>query len=118
VTARRGAANTFFITASAALLTAVGSDKVADAGAAAGLALALAWWVLLRSYRDLNAAKWQVITEMERILPAQPFADEWDRLKSDPVSWWRGRYAELGTVERLAPVVFSLLFIIGLTGHL
>jgi len=118
VSARRGAANTFFITASAALVTAVGSDKIADSAGVAGLALAAGWWLVLRSYRDLNRAKWQVINKMEKTLPAKPFSDEWASLKKDPVSKWRPRYAELSTVERAAPVAFAILFVLGLVGVL
>jgi hypothetical protein len=118
ISARRGATNTFFITANAALMTAVGSNRVADTAAVAGIALAVGWWVLLRSFRDLSAAKWQVITEMEKQLPARPFTDEWDCLKADPVSGWRPRYAELSSVERVGPIVFLGLFVIGLLGGL
>lgn len=73
--------------------------------------IAGAWWLLLRSYRDLSKAKWDVIEKMEKQLPLQPFADEWMSLKQDSVKWWRPRYAEQGLVERLVPIVFALLFV-------
>jgi hypothetical protein len=55
---------------------------------------------------------------METRLPARPFSDEWKCLKEDRVAGWRGRYAELGTVERVGPVVYAALFIVGLAGGL
>jgi hypothetical protein len=107
---RRAAANTFLLSVQAALIASLGSSSLADRPVAgAGMLLATAWWVLLRSYRDLNNAKFQVICEMEKELPVQAYSAEWATLKKDPVKGWRPRYAELGTVERVVPVVFLVL---------
>lgn len=65
----------------------------------------------LRSYRDLNRAKFDVILELEKRLPVQIFGDEWKSLKRDEVKWWRGRYAEQGTVERVVPFVFMAIYV-------
>gem|GEM_PF-4563773 len=46
---------------------------------------------------------------MEKQLPVQIFGDEWHSLKKDPVKKWRPRYAELGTLERLSPVLYAAL---------
>jgi hypothetical protein len=136
VSARRGTANSFFFTLHAALVAIIGfvrpmkSSTVDDASttaaaspaveqvdtfgliyvAFAGLVLATAWWVLLKSYRDLNRAKFSVIGDMEKMLPAEPFNDEWEVLKADPVKKWRRRYAEFSTVERVVPVVFGAIY--------
>ncbi len=77
----------------------------------AGIALAISWWLSLRSYRDLNTAKFSVIAKMEAQLPVHLFEDEWSCLKKDPVKGWRGRYAELGQVERVVPAIFALLYV-------
>lgn len=111
VSARRATANGFFLTVQTTLLALMavkGLDR--DWVAAGGLVLACAWWLLLRSYRDLSRAKWAVIQAMERELPLKPFTDEWVPLKRDKVRWWRPRYAEQGFVERLVPLVFAVLF--------
>ncbi|MBA2311974.1 MAG: hypothetical protein H0V97_04135 [Actinobacteria bacterium] len=121
VSARRTAANAFFATLHGGLAAAVGilgqaTSREVKASVyllvapIAGLALSAAWFLLLRSYRDLNKAKFNVITEIERELPLQIFAKEWEQLKKDPVEGWRGRYAEQGTVERVIPAVFSVLY--------
>jgi hypothetical protein len=74
--------------------------------------------MLLKSYRDLNAAKFEIITEMENNLEVKVFDDEWKRLKENRQAGWWGRYAEFGTVERFVPLVFAALyaavFVIGL----
>ena len=83
VSARRATANAFFLTVNTALLAFVSSgvEDVFWVVALAGIALSGAWWVLLKSYRDLNAAKLDVITEMEKVLEAQILDDEWKRLE-------------------------------------
>jgi len=119
VSARRTGANAFFLTLHGGLSAAVGILGQATSrdvsvylllAPIAGLALSAAWFLLLRSYRDLNRAKFAVITEMEGQLPVQVFAKEWEQLKKDPVEGWRTRYAEQGTVERFVPAVFAVLY--------
>src|SRR5690348_7876587 len=90
ISARRGVANSFFLTLHTALIASlallergathsedrigkvVHSETVQPVDsfyigivAAAGLVLALAWWLLLRSYRDLNKEKFKVIHRLE-----------------------------------------------------
>lgn len=120
VSARRTTANSFFLTLHSAALTAIGLFGGQTPGAPsrfylvlaglAGVVLCAAWWMLLKSYRDLNSAKFQVINEMERSFPVQPYTDEWKLVKKDDLPWWRGRYAELGTVERFVPIVVAVLY--------
>jgi hypothetical protein len=81
VPARRATANAFFLTVNTALLAFVssGSLNVLSLVALAGIALSGTWAVLLKSYRDLNAAKFGVIIEMENNLEAKVFDEEWKR---------------------------------------
>jgi len=77
--------------------------------AVVGVIVSGAWWLQLRSYRQLNRAKFNVILAIERDhFSIQPFTDEWASLKTDQVPGWRERYAELGTVERVVPIVFAV----------
>lgn len=121
VSARRATSNSFFLTVQTAFIAVAGLAAPAVnerawwtslAIAIAGVSLSVSWWLQLRSYRDLNRAKFGVINEMEAGLPKQIFSDEWKFLKKDPVPRWRGRYAELGTVERFVPWVFAALYIL------
>lgn len=118
VSARRAGANSFFVTVQSAVVASLGFLAAQEPAAPNGILLAVCgvgilgagvWFLLLRSYRHLNRAKFDVILALETRLPVQLFADEWASLKKDPVSRWRGRYAELGTVERLAPLLFAAL---------
>lgn len=115
ISARRTTANGFFLTVESGLVALLGNKAFdSEAVSVAGILLALTWWLLLRSYRDLNRAKFVVITEMEARLPVRVFAQEWEALKVDPVPVWRRRYAELGWVERVVPLVFVAVFVFAL----
>ena len=123
ISARRGTANSFYLAVHAGIITAVaallpgGATSLPLAStfiAIAGMTLSVAWWLSLRSYRDLNRAKFKVILRMEARLPVALFGDEWQFLKKDPVIGWRKQYAELGQVERVVPVVFLILYALSL----
>lgn len=128
ISARRGNANTFFLSVQTALVTLIGfgipklSESpwwVPTAVALAGITLSGAWWMQLRSYRDLNGAKFRVINSLEEKLPARIYTDEWDVLRNDAATGRRHRhYTELGTTERLVPVIFAVAHLILLTGTL
>jgi hypothetical protein len=112
VSARRATANAFFLTVNTALLgfLSISSFNVLWLVTLAGITLSTTWWVLLKSYRDLNRAKFAVITEMENDLEVKVFGDEWNRLKEKRSEGWRGRYAEFGVAERAVPLVFAALY--------
>jgi hypothetical protein len=125
VSARRASANNFFFSLQAGIVVALGAfaintgapddpqpDRfVLTLAAIGGAVIAASWWMLLRSYRDLNSAKFAVINRIERDhLDIALFSDEWDELKKDPVKAWRPRYAEQGAVERVVPLLFLVLY--------
>lgn len=127
VSARRGVANAFFLSVQTAFIAAVGLAGVgrppgrwwtALALALAGISLSAAWWLQLRSYRELNRAKFTVINTIEASLPAQVFTDEWAILTAGSAGHSRSRYRELGFSERLIPWIFALLHLVLLTGTL
>jgi hypothetical protein len=126
VSARRSTANAFFLTAQTALVAVIGITTpsllkapwwTALAVAIAGVVLSASWWLQLRSYHDLNRAKFAVINAIEEQLPVRIFSDEWNILKGDPPRSWRTRYAELGTVERVIPGIFALLYVMLFLGR-
>lgn len=113
ISERRAVASSFFITAQSALIALVAAaSKKHWAFALPGLVLAVTWWLLLRAYRHLNAAKFKVIQVMERQLPASPFHDEWEALKPAAGGPLRDRYVELGVLERIVPLVYAVIFIV------
>jgi hypothetical protein len=133
LSARRAAANNFFLAVQSALAALLAAFAVRSAPTSqptdkvlltlallAGLVLAVAWWLLLTSYRRLSTAKFAVINKIEADhFKVRPFSDEWVELKKsrpttrNPLSHVasiRDRYAELGVVEQVVPLAFGVLY--------
>lgn len=118
---RRNTANTFFLTINTALVTILGYFQIKQAGnfeigshvliASAGIAICYMWYRLIRSYKDLNTAKFKVIHEIEKQLPIRPFDAEWEAVGrgQDPK-----RYLPFTHVELYIPFVFLCLHLVAL----
>ncbi|WP_199830882.1 hypothetical protein [Streptomyces sp. NBRC 110028] len=126
VSARRGAANSFFLGIQTTLLAAVGladstvhniSWYAALSVTLTGCTISAFWWLQLRSYQLLNQAKFEVINKLEEQLPAKIYTDEWTSLKQVRRSR-RFRYLELGTTERFVPLLLAALHVLLLVGRL
>lgn len=110
VTEWRNAANKYFLGINTVLISASGvtatfmpSGNWAWVVAAAGACVSLVWWLLIRSYKELNSSKFQVIHELETHLPARIFEHEWALIEE------RRKYRKLAILERWVPVVFGVL---------
>jgi hypothetical protein len=119
ISARRAVANSFFLTVNTALAALLGSGTFRWYVSVAGIIFAVTWWALLRSYRELNSAKFQVIMAMEKRLPVKVYGDEWASLRRDPVKFalrrdtfrsWAVQYRELGRIERIVPWMFAAIY--------
>jgi hypothetical protein len=117
ISARRSTTNTFFLTLNTAVLALIGL-VVRDTGTANhGLIVValvilsiqcVAWFWLLRSYRQLSSAKFRVIGAMEERLPASPYwRAEWMALGAGrDIS----RYWPLTHLEQWVPPIFALAY--------
>ena len=115
VSSRKAIVNTFFLTLNTALFTGISVAKFPWYADAAGLLFAMVWWSLLLSYKALNRAKFKVINDMEKKLPAQIYTDEWGHLGERVNLWrhprrWMRSYREIGSVERYVPLIFALAY--------
>jgi hypothetical protein len=146
VSSRRAGANTFFLTLNTTLAAVVGivssARKPSPHGAVpsfdayglvltavAGIVLALVWRALLRYYRRLNAAKFDVINALEKQLPTQPYTEEWAILHPNEqgeedatIEWWqmverwrrwrrKTKHREATVVEQVVPLVFVAIYV-------
>jgi hypothetical protein len=121
ISARRGLANTFFLTLNTAIFTLIGVFWERPAHGARFLLVVpwlalvvqcLAWFWILRSYRQLNSAKYAVVGALEQRLPASPYwRAEWAALGEgrDPSRYW-----PLSHVEQLVPGLFAACYTVGL----
>jgi hypothetical protein len=111
---RRMAANTFYISANAALLTVATWFKDSFGQyiflvSVVGIVLAVFWLFSIKSYGQLNTGKFRVIHEIEKHLPLNLFAYEWDALahgKKFSVYW------PLSHIEQVIPLVFVALYVV------
>ena len=130
VSARRASTNSFFVAVNGALAAVVGLAGWAREASAfglvvtsiAGVTLSITWWLLLRYYRRLNKAKFEVINEIESRLSERPFTAEWAALNppEDPDAVtprtlrnrWKRKHREATIVEQFVPWVFVTLYVV------
>ena len=74
-----------------------------------GLIVSASWYVVLRSYRQLNTEKFRVLHDLETRLPYQFFTMEWD---PESVGAKSNRYTQLAVIETIMPLMFGLLFLV------
>jgi hypothetical protein len=72
-----------------------------------GMLLAVAWYILIRSYRQLNTGKFKALQELEEKLNYPFFKREWDLLAEgrEPKTYWK-----LTVVETFVPAIFFISF--------
>jgi hypothetical protein len=119
ISARRGLANTFFLTLNSAIFTLFGvlwkdkpprlSDAVVVLLAVVAVGQCAVWLLLVRSYRLLNKAKWDVVGLLEKRLPAAPYTAEWQALGGGR-SWTR--YIPLSYAESWVPYLFAAIYLV------
>ena len=111
LSARRGAANTLFITLESALSAALGvwvgnGDSISMRKALALIAvsglISVLWWVQIFSYRNISTAKFDVIHEMERELSFAPYTREWKYIQ-------KTRHVDLTKTEQFVPFIFLMI---------
>ena len=74
-----------------------------------GILLSILWFSLIKSYKNLNAGKFKVIIEMEKLLgDYHPYDREWDLLGRGENS---KLYSLLTYVEFKIPLLFGVLYI-------
>lgn len=118
ISERRTSANNFLLTVNSGLITLYGLASATLSSAQprlwqylipiAGTLVCLTWLALLRSYRQLNTVKFQVIHEIEQQLPLAGFEREWHLAERG-----RGRtYIPVTHLEPYIPWVFVGLYIL------
>ena len=72
-----------------------------------GALLAAAWYIHIRSYRQLNTGKFKPLHELEDKLAYPFFQREWELLEEgeNPNKYWR-----LTVVETFVPSIFFIIF--------
>ena len=120
ISARRHSANSYFLAVNSLLVALSGylasqleggawtKDSPATLIPLAGIVLCIVWFYLIRSYRQLNTAKFKVVHEIEALMPLAPYDAEWEavgRGENYAIYW------PFTHVEKWVPVVFGVLYV-------
>lgn len=107
VSQRRDTMNNIFVTLNLAIVAAVSFVWRVKSIILliAGLVVCVIWVLFIRNFKLLNDAKFQVINQLEDKLPVAPFADEWEKLKSNK------KYKNGTMLEKVLPVTFIILYV-------
>ena len=82
-------------------------DTIVIAACVTGAALSASWWLVIRSYRQLNTGKLKALQELEQRLAYAFFAREWELLGEGKD---RVRYWPLTKAEAVLPWMFFVVF--------
>ena len=74
-----------------------------------GISLTIAWYITIRSYRQLNDGKFDALLELEKELAYPFYTREWKFLKQGRN---RNKYWKLTVVETFLPIIFFLFFLV------
>ena len=119
ISARRNLANVFFLTLHTTIVGAMGfafekielvnSKWLLTFPVISIVTMCYVWWRLIKSYRQLNTAKYQVIGALEKRLPASPYwSAEWKALGEGKD---KNKYIPLTHLENFIPMIFGSLYI-------
>lgn len=109
--------NKFFVTLNAGLISVMSVTQLEDVWKFtllfASISASLAWYFLLKSYRQLNTGKYAVVHEIETKLPIKPYTYEWEVLGGGIDNQ---KYLPLSHLEGVMPLVvgigYSIIFVI------
>lgn len=107
VTSKRLESNKFYLTLSsiffgiAGYLTVIDQHVVIILFSVVGIAVSVVWIQSIASYKELNAAKFKVIHELEQSLPARLFKFE--------LKYYLGKRRGLASTEKWCPIMFIAL---------
>jgi len=114
---RRQHANNYFITINTALISLIGLSfqiKIFEnlAGVKAvlafvGIIICIIFWYLIRSYKQLNTGKFDVIHKIEEHLPLALYKYEWEVLGKGEDN---KKYYPFSHIELIIPWVFGIIY--------
>lgn len=107
VSQRRDTANNLFVTLNMALITAISYmwEIKSIVLTISGIVTCFVWIIFINNFKHLNAAKFDVILNLESKLPFQVFSDEWEHIKINK------KYFEATKLEKIFPIIFIFIYL-------
>jgi len=116
---RRQYANNYFITINTALISLIGLSmqyRILDSYAwikalvaIVGIIICVIFWFLIRSYKQLNSGKFDVLHKIEEQLPIALYKYEWKILGEGKD---KNKYFPFSHIELLIPWAFGIVYVI------
>lgn len=110
VTSKRLETNKFFLTLNSiifgftSIITTLNNNLVIALFSIIGIIVSVVWLKNIVSYKELNCAKFKVIHELEKYLPASLFKTEEEH--------YLNRYYGFTSIEKFVPITFIILYIL------
>jgi hypothetical protein len=114
---RRQHANSYFITINTALISLIGLSFqikvfenlsfVKSILAFVGIIVCIVFWYLIRSYKQLNTGKFDVVHKIEEHLPLALYKYEWEVLGKGEDN---KKYYPFSHIELIVPWVFGIIY--------
>lgn len=110
ISERRVTVNNLFITLNSIILalSTIIPEKSELSISIVGVIISLIWIANINSYKNLNTAKFKVINELEKQLPAQPFNYEWFLVGKGQD---KKKYKKLTQIEKNIPIIFIIIYL-------
>lgn len=115
---RRQKSNEFFLGLNAAIIGILGyveTKSIPNANVIfmlvpfVGISIGYCWYKIIKSYSQLDRAKFKVIHAVEQKLPIALFETEWNLLGKGKD---KKKYRPLSDTEKIIPITFILLYIV------
>jgi hypothetical protein len=117
VSDRRQNANNYFVTINTALISLIGLCFKTDLFTShywikslislLGIIICIIFYHLIRSYKQLNTGKFEVIHEVEKNLPLALYKHEWEKLGEGKDN---SKYYPFSHIELLIPWIFGVIY--------
>ena len=114
---RRQHANSYFITINTALISLIGLSFqikvfenlafIKSILALVGIIVCIVFWYLIRSYKQLNTGKFDVVHKIEEHLPLALYKYEWEVLGKGEDN---KKYYPFSHIELIIPWVFGIIY--------
>ena len=108
ISIRRDSMNNLFVSLNLAILAAVsfiwGTKTIVLL--ISGIFICIVWFLSVRYYRMVNNAKYEVILDIEKVLPFQPFDKEWCICTN------KKRFIEGTKLEVTLPILFCITYFV------
>ncbi|MCT4648604.1 MAG: hypothetical protein N4A74_26685 [Carboxylicivirga sp.] len=111
---RRQKANSYLLSINTAFIAILGAFSIKDVTTLTwqtslslcliGVSISVLWFVILKTYKRLNSAKFKVINSIAVHLPISPYSAEWVILKAQ-------NHKSLSNLEQVVPFIFTGVYI-------